>query len=296
MPAFDFETPEPILATATLHLGCVRVTASDRGTATVTVRPKDSRDACDVATAGLARAEYAAGEMVISALRTNGLPGSGAVLIDIELPSDSRMHMDALSADFHSTGRLGESRISTGCGHIRLDRSGPAHLSSALGNVSAEQVAGPARIDANCGDVHIRRIDGTAELTRSIGNTRIDRVTGDVRTTTNSGDLRIDAADAGVEARAAQGDIRIGRTGRGRLDLETASGRIEVGLPGGIAVGLDLDSHVGTVYRSLDLVGGAAEAPGAMEAPGTAVQLRARTIIGDIVVRRVEPGREQEQR
>jgi hypothetical protein len=143
MPIYDFDTPDPILATVGRGLGHVRIAARDRaGTTVVDVRPSDRSDPCDVATAAQARVSYAAGELVVSVPKAQDLPGSGAVIVDIKVPDGSRVHADALAADFHSAGRLGECRITTGCGHIRLAHTGPLHLSVVLGNVTVERAVG----------------------------------------------------------------------------------------------------------------------------------------------------------
>jgi hypothetical protein len=290
MPVFDFDTPQPILATIGLDIGSARLIARDRTRTVVDVRPRDPRDPCDTATAARAHVTFRAGELVVSVPKARGLPGSGAVLLDVTLPTGSRVHAHALAADFHGTGQVGECRITTGCGHIHLARTGPLRLSSVLGNVTVDHVSGDLEATAECGDVSIRRVDGAAEVNRTTGSTRLGEVTGDVRVYADSGDLHIGRAHAAVEARAAQGDIRIDETLRGPLTLETASGRLEVGIPDGAATSLDLDSHVGTVYRALDLLDTTATArPAGQEE----VRVHARTIIGDIVVRRATPDQNQ---
>jgi hypothetical protein len=289
MPIYDFDTPEPILAGVGLDLGQVRIAAADRaGTTVVDVRPSDHNDQCDVATATLARVSYAAGELVVSVPKAQGLPGSGAVIVDIKVPGGSRVHAAALAADFHCAGRLGECSITTGCGHIRLGHTGPLYLSSVLGNVTVERAVGDVEAVAGSGDVSIREIDGAAEINRTTGNTRIGEVTGDVRVYADSGDLDIGRAHAGIEARSAQGDIRIEETVRGPVVLETASGLLDIAIAQGIGAVLDLDAHVGTVYRSLDLLDGAVVACEAEKS----VRVHAHTIIGDIVVRRASLDRD----
>ncbi|WP_330299318.1 DUF4097 family beta strand repeat-containing protein [Streptomyces sp. NBC_00503] len=283
MPIFEFDTPEPILVTIGLDIGHVRLTAGDRSRTTVEVRALDRDDASGVATAGRAGVAYTAGELVVSAPTARGLQGIGAVIVDIELPSGSRVHGNALAADFRGTGRLGECRITAGCGHIRLDRTGPLLLSSVLGNVDVQHVAGDFEAVAGSGDVYIREIDGAVEANRGTGDIRIGEVSGGVRVYADSGDLHIGRAHAAVEARATQGDIRIDAMLRGPLVLETASGKLEVGIPEGVRAHLDLDSHVGTVYQSLDFLDSSARKP---EADAETVKVQARTLIGDIVIRR----------
>lgn len=287
MPVFD--TPEPIVATIDLNIGKVRIVASDRTDTVVDVRPGDHTDPCDTATAEQARIRYAAGELVVSVPKAQGFPrGGGAVEIEIALPTGSVVNGDALAADFHCRGRVGECRLTTDCGHIHLDETGPLHLNSVLGNVTVERAFGDVEAFAECGDVRIRVIDGSAEINRTNGDTRIGEATGHVHVYADRGDLHIGRVHGAVEARASQGDIRIDETVRGPLVLETASGRLEVGIAAGVFAHLDLNSHVGTVYRSLDYLDLVAtmKAEGGEADEADAVQVHAYTIIGDIVVRR----------
>lgn len=282
MPVFD--TPEPIIVTIDLNVGNVWIAASDRTDTTVDVRPSDHSDPCDVATAEQARIGYTAGELVVSAPKAPGFPrGGGAVIINIKLPTASQLHGDALAADFHIRGRVGECRLTTDCGHIQLDETGALHLTSVLGNVTVERAFGDVEAFAECGDVRIRVVDGSVQLNRTKGDTRIGEVTGNVHVYADSGDLYIGRAHAGVEARASQGAIRIDETVRGPLVLETASGRLELGIAAGTTARLDVSSHVGTVYRSLDLLDVETLTPTKAE---EVVHVQAHTIIGDIVVRR----------
>ena len=282
MPEFEFATSEPILVSIGLDIGCAHISAGDGTSTTVDVRPSDTSSPCDLATARSARVSYADGELVVAVAKAQGVPGDGAVVVDIKVPGGSRVNANALAADFHCRGQFGECRITTGCGHILLDRTGPLYLNTVLGNVTVERVVGDVEAVAGSGDVSIREINGAADINRSTGSTRIGEVTGDVRVFADSGDLHIGLAHAGVEARAAQGDIRIDETVRGSLVLETASGKLDVGISHGTEATLHLDAHVGTVYRSLDLLDGADPAAETEES----VEVHARTIIGDIVVRR----------
>jgi DUF4097 and DUF4098 domain-containing protein YvlB len=282
MPVFD--TPDPILATIELSVGTVRVVASDRTDTTVHVRPGDRSDFRDVVTAAAAVVDYADGELVVSVANPRGLPhGGGTVSVDIEVPTGSSVHGDALAADFHCEGRTGECRITTDCGHLHFSRTGPLYLSSLLGNVTVERVFGDVEAVIECGDVRIDAVDGTVRLSRTRGATNIGEVVGAMHVSAQSGDLHIGRAHAAVEARTTQGDIRVVEAVRGPLALETVSGGLEIGIAGGVGARLDLDSHSGTVYRSLELLDALAAQPTAAD---KAVEVHARTGTGDIVVRR----------
>ncbi|MEU2084741.1 DUF4097 family beta strand repeat-containing protein [Streptomyces albus] len=276
---YVFETPRPILATVELAAGTVRVSAGDHPRTTVQVLPGDRSALRDVATAAAAEVEYADRRLTVAVPETDAAR-RGAVTVDIRLPAGSGLHGDALAADFHATGRLAECRIGTVCGHLVLARTGPLHLSTLLGNVTVDRIDGDVTAVAAAGDVRIGHLDGAARFTRTRGSTRLGEITGGLRLTAESGDLHIGRAHGAVEARTGNGDLRVDEAVRGPLTLESGCGDVDVGVTGGAAAHLDLDSRGGTVYRALGLLDGAGPPPDR----GT-VRVRARTVLGDIVAR-----------
>ncbi|MEV8537228.1 DUF4097 family beta strand repeat-containing protein [Streptomyces sp. NPDC051211] len=276
-----FVTPKPIRATVELDVGNVWIIASERSDTIVDVRPFDSADPRDASAADQTRIDYAAGKLVVSVPKARDRSrAGGAVAIVIHLPAGSTVYGDGVAADFRCDGQLGECRLTNDCGHIRLARTGALHVTSGLGNVTVDRAEGDVEVTADCGDVRIHSIDGTAAVRRSKGDTLLGEVTGDTGVFTESGDIHIGRTHAAVEARTSQGDVRIDETLHGPLVLETASGQLEVGIADGTATQLDLDARSGTVYRSLDLF------DNLLGTPEEVVQVHARTVIGDIVVRR----------
>jgi hypothetical protein len=94
-----------------------------------------------------------------------------------------------------------------------------------------------------------------------------------------NGRISVDQANAAVSAKTAFGDVRLGEVARGAVLAQSGFGKVEVGVRHGIAAWLDLDTRFGNVVSDLE----AAEPP----APGDeAVEVRARTSYGDVVIRR----------
>ncbi|NGN67714.1 DUF4097 domain-containing protein [Streptomyces sp. A7024] len=294
MPVYAFDTPEPIHADIRLDAGQLRLIAGEVARTVVELRPVDRHDPCDAATVRLAQVTYEDGKLVVSAPRASGhTGGTGAVSLEIRLPAGSHVQADALAADLITESRLGECRLTTDCGHIQVHQAGSLRLSQVLGNASVGHVSGTLTAHAECGDVTILHAEGTVHLSRTRGSTVIGEAGGDVYVYADSGDLAIGRAYSAVEARAAQGNILIDEAACGPLELETASGRLEIGLAAGVGARLDVDSQVGTVYRSLDLLAGDALGAGAAPAaagPGAVVAVKAHAIVGDIVVRRAGTG------
>jgi hypothetical protein len=87
--------------------------------------------------------------------------------------------------------------------------------------------------------------------------------------------------EADVAARSANGDVSVADAVRGAAVLETSTGDIEIGIHEGTAAWLDINASAGRVHNALD----ATPAPGASDEK---VEVRARTSIGNIVIRRAE--------
>src|SRR3954451_20900618 len=137
MPSFD--TPDPIAATIDVPHGDVRISAGDRATTVVKVEPGDASDADDRRAAEQTRVEYANRQLLIKAPKVRSwLPKSGgaAINVTIELPAGSSVHGSAALADFRCDGPLGDCRIKTSMGGIRVDRADRPNLHAGIGDIT----------------------------------------------------------------------------------------------------------------------------------------------------------------
>ena len=117
-------------------------------------------------------------------------------------------------------------------------------------------------------------------IKNSNGDTWLGVVTGDVRVNAANGDIVVDRAGAGVVAKTANGDIRLGEVDARHRLAETAYGEIEVGIRAGTAAWLDAPHPVRPRRATSSTT---AEPPATGD---DAVEVRARTAYGDIVIRR----------
>jgi DUF4097 and DUF4098 domain-containing protein YvlB len=263
MPNFD--TPEPISATIDVAVGDIRVTAGDGGATVVEVQPSDASDAEDVKAAELTRVEYANEQLLVKAPKLRSWlsrSGGGSVDVTIELPAGSDVHGTVGLGDFQCDGLLGDCRIKTGVGRIGLRQADALNLRSGAGDINVDRATGRAEVTAGSGDVRLREVEN-----------------GDLRVNAANGSIAVDVARASVGAKSANGDVRLGEVARGAIALETKIGDLEVGIPHGTAAWLDVHSQFGRVRNDLDV----ADAP---ETSADAVEVRARTSIGEIVIRR----------
>jgi len=280
MPTFD--TPQPISVRLSLGfvVANVRVTAGDRTDTTVDVRPVDASSKADLKIAEQIHIDYADGRLVVRAPKFGTLFGrTGSVDVTIALPSGSQLQGETGMGELVCEGRLGECRLKTGYGEIRLDQAGAVSLKSGSGDITVDHADGDAEITAGNGAVSVRRIDGPATIKNSNGASWIGEVTGDLRLNAANGALTVDRAGAGVTAKTANGSVRIGEVTRGTVTLETAAGSLDVGIRTGTAAWLDLNTTAGRVRNEL----AAAAGP---ENTDETVEVRARTYVGDIIVRR----------
>jgi DUF4097 and DUF4098 domain-containing protein YvlB len=278
----SFDTPEPISATIDAAVGDVRIRAGDRGATVVEVRPSDASNEEDVRVADQTRIEYADQQLLVKAPKLRSWlarSGGGSIDVTIELPAGSHVRGTLGLGDFDCDGRLGDCRIKTGLGRIRLDQADTLNLRTGAGDISVDRATGRAEVTAGSGEVRLRELDNSSVVKNSNGDTWIGLAGGDLRLNAANGSIAVDEALASVGARSAHGDVRVGEVVRGSVVLETKIGDLEVGIREGTAAWLDVSSRFGHVHNALD----------AADAPGTSadtVEVRARTSVGEIVIRR----------
>ncbi|RII14230.1 hypothetical protein DSC45_21315 [Streptomyces sp. YIM 130001] len=277
MPAFD--SPEPISVTAHVDAGSVRFCADDRDDTHVDVSPRDPKRNQDVRAAEQTQVTFANGMLTVRMPRPSLFGRNGTIDVTVELPSGSQVHMTGAWAQVLGEGRLGEVRVKTSAGDVRLDATGPLHIEAAHGSISVDRVDGKAEISTSSGSIRVGHVDGPAVLKNSHGTTTLGVATGDLRVNGSNGDIDITRAESSLAATTAHGTLRVAEVARGAVQLETAHGAIEVGIREGSAAWLDVSSGQGQVRNTL----APAEAP---EKPADTVEVRARTRFGNIDVRR----------
>jgi hypothetical protein len=278
MPSFD--TPEPIAVTAHVEAGSIRFTAGDRPDTLVEVQPRDPKKDRDVRAAEQAEVTYASGTLTVRTLKSrNSLRRPGIVDVTVELPTGSRVDMTGAWTQVLGEGRLGEVRVKTSSGDVRLDTTGPLQLTASHGSITVDRIEGMAEISTSSGSLRVGTVDGPAVLKNSHGTTTVGAATGDLRVSGANGDIDIARAEGSVAATTAHGTLRVAEVARGTVQLETSYGTIEVGIREGTAAWLDVSSDRGQVRNTLT----ASEAP---EKTEDTVEVRARTRYGNIDVRR----------
>ena len=262
MPTFD--TPESITVTLEIGVADVRITASERTDTVVEVRPSDDTDESDVQAAQQVRVDLSHGELRITGPRRtfDFSRKTRSTDVTIDLPAGSPVSADIAAGDIRVTGRLGQSRLKTGVGHV-----------------TADEIAGNADVHTGSGRVELGDIAGSVAIRNSNGASTVESAGGDLRVRNANGDITVGRAGAGVDAKTSNGTIRIGEVVRGSIALVTPAGDLDVGIAEGTAAWLEVKTGFGHVRNLLE------NATGPEEAAQT-VEVRARTSYGDITIHR----------
>ncbi len=139
---------------------------------------------------------------------------------------------------------------------------------------------GDVSVDSASGDVSFGHVDGRFEVNTASGDVDVDFVGDNSRVNSASGDVTIGGAEHDVKVRTASGDVCLRSVVRGKVDVQSASGDVEVGIRQGSTVYIDASSMSGEMTSEL----GISDIP--PESDGPAVDFRARTMSGDVTVRR----------
>ncbi|MEU2725731.1 DUF4097 family beta strand repeat-containing protein [Streptomyces smyrnaeus] len=295
MPAF--ETPEPISATFELEVGTARISAGERTDTVVEVLPRNGSDDNDVRAVQQTQVTCSGGRLTVKTPKKRSLFGKpGAIEVSVELPAGSDVRATSGMGGLFCEGRLGDVTLKTGFGDLQVDEVAAADLRTDLGDIRLARATGDIEVLGG-GRIEIGTVAGAAGIKNSNGATGIGEVTGELKISAANGDIwvgtahssvgtksangrtEIGVAHAGVTAVAATGGIRVGDVARGRIDLRTSVGDLEVGIHEGTAAWLDVTTKYGAVRNSL----GSAAGPAASD---ETVEVYARGGVGDIIVRR----------
>lgn len=205
--------------------------------------------------------------------------GSDPLTVVARVPRHSDLAVKLGSADLRTTGALGHVEAAIGSGDLTVAEATGLETSQGSGDATVGRVLGSARLRTASGDARIDLVDGDAELSTASGDARVRHVTGTLQAKGASGDLTVDRADADVSARTASGDVRLGEVSRGRVDVTSASGDVEVGVRGGVPTWTDISSVSRGGVRS-DL-----EPLGPPQDGQPYVELRVRTVSGSVALR-----------
>jgi Putative adhesin len=260
MPNFD--TPQPITARVEIATGTVRLVASERTDTVVEVRPWDESRSQDVKVAEQVRVNFRNGTLSVLSHRGFKLPRRGAVVVDVALPSGSRLHASVVSAQLTADGEYADCT-----------------LASVSGDVAVESATENVKVDNVSGGITVGVAKKSASVSTVSGDAMFGELRGDIKFQAASGSLTVGRLEGNLNAQTASGDINVATAVNGGVSVQTASGELVLGIAEGTAAQLDLRTKSGEVRNSLTSSDGPANGD-------ETLVVHARTGSGDIVVQR----------
>jgi Putative adhesin len=189
--------------------------------------------------------------------------GRSGVSCRVRCPKGSLVGAKSKSADLLAHGIIGGLTVQTASGDVEVDR--------VLGNISVKSASG---------DLEAREVSGGVSVQTASGDIAIEVVRGPVSIATASGDVSIREAYDNVSANTVSGDQDHGAVMTGHVAAHSVSGDVRIGVRRGSRVFLDCNTVSGETSSELDLT------PDAASGDGPLVEIRAKTVSGDIKITR----------
>jgi DUF4097 and DUF4098 domain-containing protein YvlB len=271
----NFETHEPVSLYAELGKGLLTVTAEDTTQTTVTVTGAHAEEVL---------VEQSGRQISVVAPRQRmGFFGGNEPSLDIEVtvPTGSDLITKTGSADQSASGLFGLAKVKAGSGDVRFDRfTGHVVIDTGSGDIVITDVGADLRIKSGSGDVEVGNVAGTVGISTGSGDIKLGATKAAAMIKSGSGDLSIQSAESDVSLSSASGDLTVAAMHRGSLTAKNASGDIRVGIPAGTPVWTDVSSMTGRIGSDL-------EGAGQPEPGQDYVEVRAKTLSGDIVLKQL---------
>lgn len=190
-----------------------------------------------------------------------GLLGRGpSVGVSVRCPRGADGEIHTASADVMTTGQFGGVSVKTASGDVSVDTVGSLSAVTASGDVGAQEIEGTGDVKTASGDVLVRV--GHGPLTLNLV----------------SGDVVVNEAKASLSVGTVSGDQEIGSIESGQVKLQSVSGDVKVGVRSGLRLWIDATSVSGSMTSELPMD----EEAGANGSGDPEIELRARTVSGDV--------------
>src|SRR3954471_2272162 len=185
--------------------------------------------------------------------------GRQGITCRVRCPEGSLLSVRSRSADVTVGGSIGGLNIST-----------------ASGDVQADSVHGGVNVKSASGDIHVRLVTSGVNVQTASGDVELGAVRGSINVNTASGDVSIGEADDNVNVNTVSGDQEHGAVVRGNVSAHSVSGDVRIGVRRGSKVYLDCTTVSGDTSSELEV------SPQAPVTDGPLVEIRAKTVSGDI--------------
>lgn len=181
-----------------------------------------------------------------------------------------------------------EVRVASADVGVKVDL-GSLNARLASGDLRARNIAGDATVQSASGDVEIGEVGGNLSANTASGDIRVRQVGGQATLNSASGEVRVGAALGALAGSTQSGDLDVGRFSGEALECRSVSGDVEIGLPPGLALDIDLNTVSGDIRSDFSTgpdgppVGTPAGAQ-AVDDAGHTAPLSVKTVSGDIAL------------
>jgi hypothetical protein len=189
--------------------------------------------------------------------------GRQGISCRVRCPEGSLLTARTRSADLTVRGAIGGMNVAT-----------------ASGDVEADRVLGGLNVKSASGDIGVRVVGGGVNVQTASGDVALGAVRGSINVNTASGDVTINEADDNVNVNTVSGDQEHGAVMRGNVSAHSVSGDVRIGVRRGSKVYLDCTTVSGDTSSELEV------SPEAPATDGPLVEIRAKTVSGDIRITR----------
>ncbi|GGM38226.1 hypothetical protein GCM10012275_06550 [Longimycelium tulufanense] len=181
--------------------------------------------------------------------------------VTVHAPAGSRVTVNSKAADVTITGNANRLDVNTGTGDVSVDR-----------------VEDRTSVYTDTGDIRLGAVLGNLRARTGTGDLAVSTVGASATLNTASGDVWVGEVTADLSVRTGTGDLKVADIAAGRIELQTGSGEIRVGIREGIPAEVDVSSGAGEAQSQLDVQ----DTPPAGET--VPVRLRAHTGAGNALV------------
>lgn len=183
------------------------------------------------------------------------------LVVTVRCPDATDLDLATHSADLETRGWLGAVSARSASGDATLEDARSLAYTTASGDLTAGAVEAALAVKSASGDVYVRSVGASAAVNTVSGDVRLGETAGPVAVKTISGDVELEALEREVVVSSVSGDVQLSA------------------VPG-LVLWIDAQSVSGTMTSELD-VGDVPVEPG-----GQSVELRVRTVSGDVRVAR----------
>jgi DUF4097 and DUF4098 domain-containing protein YvlB len=272
MSSYHFETLEPVDLYVENGSGSVNITADDTTETTVEIAGRHADEAV-VSQDGK--------QISVIAPKSRLLGGDSKLDMTITVPMDSALAVRTGSAGVSATGSYRGGQVKSGSGDVTIEiLDGPAVVETGSGDIRIDTADQELKVKSGSGDVQVQYAGGAIAVSTGSGDVELGTSNAPAVVKTGSGDLDLGESRDDVTMSTGSGDLVIRKAHRGRLLAKGASGDVQIGIPAGVPVWTDVTTVTGEIRSGLEGVGEPQEG-------ADHVELRAKTVSGDIVLTQV---------